>query len=74
MKQNNSFLQFVAQESDKLLNQTLVHIGLTFISLLIAICIALPLGILISRKAKLASPILGFVGVLQTIPSIALLA
>jgi len=73
MKQNNSFLQFVAQESDKLLNQTLVHIGLTFISLLIAICIALPLGILISRKAKLASPILGFVGVLQTIPSIALL-
>ena len=73
MEQIKSFFQFVAQESDKLLNQTLVHIGLTFISLLIAICIALPLGILISRKAKLASPILGFAGILQTIPSIALL-
>jgi osmoprotectant transport system permease protein len=73
MEQIKSFFQFVAQESDKLLNQTLVHIGLTFISLLIAICIALPLGILISRKAKLAPPILGFAGVLQTIPSIALL-
>lgn len=73
MEQVNSFFQFIAHESDKLLNQTLVHIGLTFISLLIAICIALPLGILICRESKLASPVLGFAGVLQTIPSIALL-
>jgi len=73
MEQNNSFFQFISQEADKLLNQTLQHIGLTFISLFIAILVALPLGIFISRKIKLAGPILGVAGILQTIPSIALL-
>ncbi|MBK0382188.1 ABC transporter permease/substrate-binding protein [Pedobacter sp. SD-b] len=73
MEQQNSFFQFISQESDKLLNQTLVHIGLTFISLIIAIIIALPLGVWISRRQKLASSVLGFAGILQTIPSIALL-
>jgi len=73
MEQSNSFLHFIIQESDKLLNQTLQHIGLTFISLFIAIIVALPLGIIISRKVKLAGPILGFASILQTIPSIALL-
>lgn len=73
MESNNSFFQFINQESDKLLNQTLQHIGLTFISLFIAILVALPLGIFISRRVKLAGPILGIAGILQTIPSIALL-
>lgn len=61
------------QQSDKLLSQTLTHIGLTFISLFIAICIGLPLGIWITRQKKMAAFVLGFAGVLQTIPSIALL-
>ncbi len=73
MEQINAFFQFISQESDKLLNQTLQHIGLTFISLFIAILVALPLGIFISKKVKLAGPILGIAGILQTIPSIALL-
>ncbi|MEO5910026.1 MAG: ABC transporter permease/substrate-binding protein [Pelobium sp.] len=73
METNNSFFHFISQESDQLLHQTLQHIGLTFISLFIAILVALPLGIWISRSAKLAGPILGFAGILQTIPSIALL-
>src|ERR1700722_8093887 len=72
MKQQ-SLLTFMNQQSGKLLEQTLTHIGLTFISLLIAVCIGLPLGILISRKRKSAGFVLGFAGVLQTIPSIALL-
>src|SRR6201996_8269120 len=64
---------FVNQQWGKLLEQTLQHIGLTFISLFIAVLVGLPLGILISRKKKLAGVILGIAGVLQTIPSIALL-
>lgn len=68
-----AFFHFVSQHSDKLLQQTLVHSGLTFLSLFLAIIISLPLGILITRKAKLAGPVLGVAGVLQTIPSIALL-
>ncbi len=65
--------EFVRQESDKLLDQTITHIGLTFISLLIAVVIGVPLGILISKRKKLAGGVLGFAGILQTIPSIALL-
>jgi len=61
------------QQSGKLLQQTLEHIGLTFISLLIAVLIGLPLGIFITRRAKAAWFVLGFAGILQTIPGIALL-
>lgn len=74
MNENQQTLwEFMSGESDKLINQTLQHIGLTFISLLLAIVIGLPLGILIARKRKLSGSILGTAGVLQTIPSIALL-
>lgn len=68
-----SLWDFMVQQHDKLLDQTLAHIGLTFISLLIAIAIGVPLGILISKRNKLAGTVLGIAGVLQTIPSIALL-
>lgn len=61
------------QQSAKLLQQTVQHIGLTFISLLIAIGIGLPLGIYITRNKRAAGLVLGVAGVLQTIPSIALL-
>jgi len=73
MESQQSFFDFIQQQSGKLLEQTLQHIGLTFISLLIAVLIGVPLGILISRKRGLAAPVLGMAGVLQTIPSIALL-
>jgi len=63
----------MSQQSSKLLEQTLTHIGLTFISLFIAVAIGLPLGVLISHKRRLAGITLGIAGVLQTIPSIALL-
>src|ERR1700744_2589190 len=65
--------EFMQQQSDKLVTQTLQHIGLTFISLIIAVLIGLPLGIWINRKKQFAGTILGIAGVLQTIPSIALL-
>jgi len=68
-----TLLDFMRQESGKLVSQTLTHIGLTFISLLIAIAIGLPLGILIAHKRKLSGTVLGIAGVFQTIPSIALL-
>jgi len=73
MEQEQSFWQFVVQQSDKLWSQTWAHLGLTLISLIIAIVIAIPLGILITRRQKLSGFVLGFAGILQTIPSIALL-
>jgi len=65
--------EFISQQSDKLVTQTFEHIGLTFISLLLAVALGLPLGILISKRKKLSGLILGIAGILQTIPSIALL-
>lgn len=65
--------QFMLQQSDKLLDQTVAHIGLTCISLLIAVAIGLPLGIWIADKKRAAWFVLGVAGILQTIPSIALL-
>lgn len=72
MRQQSLF-QFVIEQQEKLLTQVVQHLGLTFLSLLLAIIVGLPLGILIARKRKLSSPVLGFAGILQTIPSIALL-
>jgi osmoprotectant transport system permease protein len=68
-----SFLEFMSQQHGKILEQALTHTGLTFVSLLIAICVGLPLGIIIARHRRSAGSVLGFAGVLQTIPSIALL-
>ncbi len=66
-------MSFVSRESGKLLQQTLIHSGLTFLSICIALVISLPLGIWITRKVKLSGTVLGIAGILQTIPSIALL-
>lgn len=72
MKQQ-SLWQFVAEQHEKLLTQITQHLGLTFLSLLLAVIVGLPLGILIARKRKLSGSVLGVAGILQTIPSIALL-
>jgi osmoprotectant transport system permease protein len=52
----------------------LQHLGLVFGSLLIAILVAVPLGILAARVPALAQAVLGVAGLLQTIPSLAMLA
>lgn len=73
MNDNINLWEFITQHWEKLLEQTGQHIGLTFMSISLAIIVGVPTGILISRKRKLSSPVLGFTGVLQTIPSLALL-
>lgn len=65
--------QFILNNQNKLLEQTFEHIGLTFLSLLLAVIISVPLGILITRQKKLAAPVLAFANLMQTIPSMALL-
>ncbi len=72
-EQQQSLWTFMLQQSDKLLEQTLAHIGLTFISLFLSIIIGIPAGIWISRQKQWSGTVLGIAGILQTIPSIALL-
>ncbi len=68
-----ALFDFFAANLSKLGEQVLEHIGLTFISLLLAVLLAVPAGILISRFQRAASIVIGVTGILQTIPSIALL-
>lgn len=53
---------------------TVRHLELVAIALLAAVLIAIPLGLLLERGRAVAEPVIGGLGVLQTIPSIALLA
>ncbi len=64
---------FILTNQAEILDQTVEHIGLTFVSLLIAVLIGIPLGLLATRYEKVSGPLLGAVGMIQTIPSIALL-
>ncbi|MDO8419413.1 MAG: glycine betaine ABC transporter substrate-binding protein, partial [Rubrivivax sp.] len=50
------------------------HLALVFGSLLLAMAVGVPLGVLAWRRPRLAGTVLGAVGVLQTVPSLALLA
>lgn len=49
------------------------HMQLSFISLLIAVVIAVPLAIYLTNHKKIASPIIQVTAIFQTIPSLALL-
>jgi osmoprotectant transport system permease protein len=51
----------------------LTHLGITLLSLILALLIALPLALLITRYRWLKIPVLGGLGVLYTIPSLALM-
>lgn len=49
------------------------HILLAGVAMIIAIAIAVPLGIVLTRYKKLAETIIGITAIIQTIPSLALL-
>lgn len=57
-----------------ILSLTARHLALVVIALIAAALIAVPLGLILERARGTAEGTIGFLGVLQTIPSIALLA
>ena len=73
MAQLTDFTTFLVANASKLAELSLEHIGLTLLSLLLACLLAIPLGFWIARHPRAAGPVLGVAGILQTIPSIALL-
>ncbi len=60
-----------APDLGRLLGQ---HLALVFGSVLLAVAVGVPLGVLAWQRPRLAGVLLGTVGVLQTVPSLALLA
>jgi osmoprotectant transport system permease protein len=67
-------LRYFADQRATLLRLTGRHIELVAISLFVAILIALPLGLGLERTSDRAEGVIRAVGVLQTLPGIALLA
>ena len=67
-----SFLEFVAGRWSEILTLTLEHVVLVVISIVAGVLIAVPLGLAITRIPALSRPVLGFAGVIQTVPSLAL--
>jgi len=51
---------------------TFEHLWLTAFAMLFAVGIGVPLGILLTRRHRLARPVLTFANIVQTIPSLAL--
>ncbi|MGV2829842.1 glycine betaine ABC transporter substrate-binding protein [Myxosarcina sp. GI1(2024)] len=68
-----SLWQFFLSQKSEIAEQTVEHIGLTVISLAIAIAIGVTIGIILTRYPRLAERVIGAVGIIQTIPSVALL-
>jgi osmoprotectant transport system permease protein len=67
-----SFWHFLQLNWPELLLLVRQHIVLVFISILVAVIIGVPVGVLLTRYRALRGPVLGIANVMQTIPSLAL--
>jgi osmoprotectant transport system permease protein len=65
----NAFLHVHGNEMVRL---TFEHLWLTAFAMLFAVGIGVPVGILLTRKRRLARPVLALANIVQTIPSLAL--
>ncbi|MGE7915002.1 osmoprotectant update ABC transporter permease/substrate-binding subunit OpuFB [Lysinibacillus xylanilyticus] len=68
-----NFFEVFSERKGQLMASLLEHIQISFIALFFAVVIAIPLGIYLTNKKKIAESIIGISAVLQTIPSLALL-
>jgi osmoprotectant transport system permease protein len=60
--------------AESIVENTITHLRLVGIALLASILVGVPVGVLATKSRALAAVVLSFAGVLQTIPSLALLA
>jgi osmoprotectant transport system permease protein len=65
-------IQFFAAHRTEIFSLTVEHVWLVGISIVLAVLIGVPLGILTTRKPWLKGPVLGTANVIQIIPSLAL--
>lgn len=70
----SEFIDVFQKRQDVLLQTIWEHLQISLIALIIAIIIAVPLGLLLTRYSQVAEPIIGITAILQTIPSLAVLA
>jgi osmoprotectant transport system permease protein len=67
-------LDYLINRRDRVWELTLQHINLSATAILIALLFAIPLGVLAARNVRISTPMLGILGAIYTIPSLAFLA
>jgi osmoprotectant transport system permease protein len=72
--QQSGFIEYLWDRRSTIAALTVQHLELVALALLAAVIVAVPLGLGLERTRRIAEPTIGALGVLQTIPSIALLA
>lgn len=65
-------MHFLSEHGWEIVRLTFEHLWLTVFAMLIAVGIGLPVGVLLTRRKRLAGLVIGFANVIQTIPSLAL--
>ncbi|NLS89092.1 ABC transporter permease [Bacillus subtilis] len=67
-------VQFLQTNGGELLYKTYEHITISLIAVILGVLVAVPLGIVLTRMKKGAGIIIGIVNIIQTLPSLAILA
>jgi osmoprotectant transport system permease protein len=67
-------MRYIIEHPDRMLELTQEHLRLVAISILVAMAIGIPLGILVTRLRWLEGSVITTTGVLYTVPSLALFA
>jgi osmoprotectant transport system permease protein len=68
----SAYLPYFWARRAEILALTGEHLVLVLVSTFLAVAIGVPLGVALTRRPRLARPVLGFANVVQTIPSLAL--
>ncbi|MGQ5205778.1 choline ABC transporter permease OpuBB [Bacillus subtilis] len=67
-------VQFLQTNGGELLYKTYEHITISLIAVILGVLVAVPLGGVLTRMKKGAGTIIGIVNIIQTLPSLAILA
>ncbi|MBO3636144.1 glycine betaine/carnitine/choline/choline sulfate ABC transporter permease OpuCB [Bacillus subtilis] len=70
----NQMMTFLQTNGGELLYKTGEHLYISLIAVVLGIIIAVPLGVALTRMKKGAGAVIGFVNIVQTLPSLAILA
>ncbi|MDY7432713.1 ABC transporter permease [Bacillus sp. V26] len=70
----NHIIEFLQTNGGELLYKTYEHISISLIAVILGVAAAVPLGIVLTRMKKGAGTIIGIVNIIQTLPSLAILA
>jgi len=73
-RRTTGFAAYLWSERQTLARRTLEHLGLSAAALLLGVLVAVPLGLYLERKRRGAESAIRVLGLLQTVPSLALLA